>query len=194
MAGHGSKDLFSYVSPPKEPQVYAHVALRAALHAFNEGRVGGSRIGCRITPQQHAQVRDRSGARDKCDPSEGAYAREGLPTLWRANLQTLRLAGLDQGATFFFFFFFWKVVICYRCRSVSHSQAGSWSTVYGVGMYAVRCYTRLPAFLSQGSAEHGCCRHVCVQRRAGGRAWNGTNRGSLGVVGTRIPRRTYAPP
>ena len=46
------------------------------------------------------------------------------------------------------------MVICYRCRSVSHSQAGSWSTVYGVGMYAVRCYTRLPAFLSQGSAEH----------------------------------------
>ena len=159
MAGHGSKDLFSYVSPPKEPQVYAHVALRAALHAFNEGRAGGSRIGCRITPQQHAQVRDRSGARDKCDPSEGAYAREGLPTLWRANLQTLRLAGLDQGATFFFFFF-WKVVICYRCRSVSHSQAGSWSTVYGVGMYAVRCYNA-----STRISEPGLCRAWMLQTR-----------------------------
>ena len=53
-----------------------------------------------------------------------------------------------------FLFFFCEVVICYRCRSVSHSQAGSWSTVYSVGMYAVRCYMRLPAFLSQGSAEH----------------------------------------
>ena len=90
--------------------------------------------------------------------------------------------------------FFWKVVICYRCRSVSHSQAGSWSTVYGVGMYAVRCYTRLPAFLSQGSAEHDVADTSASSDEPVEERGHGTNRGSLGGVGTRIPRRTYAPP
>ena len=55
---------------------------------------------------------------------------------------------------YIYVYIFFEVVICYRCGSVSHSQAGSWSTVYGIGMYAVRCYARLPALLSQGSAEH----------------------------------------
>ena len=77
---------------------------------------------------------------------------------------------------------------------MSHSQAGSWSTVYGVGMYAVRCYTRLPAFLSQGSAEHDDADTSASGDDPVEGHGHGTDRGSLGGLGIRIPRRTYTPP
>ena len=69
-------------------------------------------------------------------------------------------------------------VVAYHTRK----QAAGPQLVYGIGMYAVRCYMRLPAFLSQGPPEHddahtsatgndpvgghgqGTCRDLCVAK------------------------------